>query len=166
MYQAGQQVVYGIHGVCTVVEIETKIVDRKKIPYYVLAPAAQPDARFYVPTEKPEAVAKISPVMGCEEIRALLSEPVITEDIWVEEENRRKQRFKELIGNGDRRVLVAIVKSLYNHKSVQAEKGKKFHLCDENFLRDGEKLLSSEISVAYGIPIEEALRHVRSCLQK
>ncbi len=166
MYQAGQQVVYGIHGVCTIREIETKIVDRKKIPYYVLEPAAQLGARFYVPTEKPEAVGKISPVMSKDEIQSLFSHCPIPEGIWVEEENQRKQKFRDLIGNGDRSVLVAIVKSLYNHKAVQAEKGKKFHLCDENFLRDGERLLSSEVSVAYGIPIEEALRFVRSCLQK
>ena len=166
MYQAGQQVVYGIHGVCTICQIEIKIVDRKKIPYYVLEPASQPGARFYVPTEKPEAVGKISPVMCKDEIEKLFSDPPDPEGIWVAEENQRKQKFRELIGNGDRSVLMAIIQSLYDHKAVLAEKGKKFHLCDENFLRDGERLLSSEISVAYEISIEEALRYLRSNLQK
>lgn len=165
MYLEGQKVVYGIHGVCMVIQIETKIIDRKKIPYYVLEPLDQPGARFYVPIEKPAAVAKISPLMSSQDIQALLSSELPCQAVWVAEENQRKMRFRELIGNGDRKVLAAIVKALYAHKKEQMEKGKKFHLCDENFLRDSEKLLCSEIAAACGISNEEALNQVRTALQ-
>ena len=58
MYQVGQRVVYGIHGVCDIIEIEIKVVDRKKIPYFVLEPVEQPGARYYVPSENAAALAQ------------------------------------------------------------------------------------------------------------
>ena len=164
MYQAGQQVVYGIHGVCTVTNIETKIVDRKKIPYYVLEPVDQPGACYYVPTEKPAAVAKMNPLLTVEEWQTLVSEVIAEQTVWINDENQRKLRYRELIGCGDRRAILNVVKALYTHKRQQAELGKKFHLCDENFLRDGERLLCSEMSVIMNISTSEALNRLRTDL--
>lgn len=165
MYQAGEQVVYGIHGVCTVIDIETKLVDRKKIPYYVLEPVDQPGARFYVPTEKPAAVAKMSPLLTPGELEKLFADADNHENIWISDENQRKLRYRELISSGDRFVLISMVKALYEHKKQQVEKGKKFHLCDENFLRDAEKLLCSEVAIVSGMTTEEAFALLRNRLQ-
>ena len=38
MYQVGEKVVYGIHGVCRVADLEERIIDRKHLTYLVLAP--------------------------------------------------------------------------------------------------------------------------------
>lgn len=51
--------VYGIHGVCRIVDVESRRVDRKTVEYYVLSPCAQPDARFYVPVHNQAALAKM-----------------------------------------------------------------------------------------------------------
>lgn len=166
MYQAGQQVVYGIHGVCTMTDIEVKTVDRKKISYYVLEPVDQPGACYYVPTEKPAAVAKMNPLLTAEQWHALISEANAGETIWISDENQRKLRYREMIGGGDRKALLAMVKALYRHKKQQAEMGKKFHLCDENFLRDGEKLLCSEMSIVLNISLPDAIHQLRSELSE
>ena len=50
MYQIGDWVVYGIHGVCIIAAVEQRLVDKKKVEYFVLTPKDQPEARFYVPT--------------------------------------------------------------------------------------------------------------------
>ena len=50
MFQLGDQVLYGIHGVCRIAELEVKRVDRKNVEYFVLVPVVQPAARYYVPT--------------------------------------------------------------------------------------------------------------------
>lgn len=165
MYQTGQQVVYGIHGVCQITDIELKLIDRKKIPYYVLEPLDQPGARYYVPTEKPAAVAKMSPLLTASELDALLAEREASGKAWVSDENQRKLRYRELISSGDRNALLAMVCALYSHKKQQAEMGKKFHLCDENFLRDAEKLLASEIAVVLAMTPEQAIRYLREQLQ-
>ena len=54
--------------------------------------------------------------------------------------------------------------SLYSHKKNQISAGKKVHLADDNFLRDAEKLLASEISVVMNLPAEEARAYLRKAL--
>lgn len=162
MYQVGQKVVYGIHGVCCIQEIETKTIDRKKISYFVLEPQNQPGARYYIPTENPAALKKMNPLLTRSEIEALLAECNSSGSSWIADENQRKLRYRELITSGDRRALVIMVHTLRVHKRQQAEQGKKFHLCDENFLRDAEKLLCSEFSVVLGLSYEETARYLRN----
>lgn len=146
MYQVGDKVVYGIHGVCTVTELEEKIIDRKKVLYYVLMPVEQPDARYYIPTGNPAAVSKISPLLTRREIETLLSDCSVAENTWINDENQRKQRYRELINSSDRTALLAMVRVLRAHKAEQLSQGRKFHLCDENFRKDAEKLLLAEFS--------------------
>lgn len=156
MYEIGQRLVYGMHGVCTVADLEIKTVDRQKVRYYVLEPLNQPGSQYYVPTENPVAVSKLKPLMTRQELEALLSQKQIPEDTWIPDENRRKQRYRELIGSADRPALLAMIRALHQHKQAQEARGKKFHLCDENFLRDAERLLSAEIALVLDMPIEKA----------
>ncbi len=151
MYQIGDQVVYGIHGVCAVAAVELRSVDRKKVEYFALEPLDQPGARFYVPTQNAAALAKLKPVLSREELEALLDSESVHADVWIADENQRKLCYRELINSGDRGKLLAMVGSLYRHKEAQAALGRKFHLCDENFLRDAQKLLNSEFSLVLGI---------------
>lgn len=147
MFHIGQMVVYGIHGVCTVVEMENRVVDRKPVDYYVLEPINQIGTRFLVPARNQAALSKVRTIITREELDQLLSDDAVTSDAWIADENRRKQRYRELICSGDRCALIAMVRTLHHHKREQAAAGKKFHLCDENFLRDAQKLLDSEFSI-------------------
>ena len=161
MYQKGQKVVYGIHGVCMIVDLEIKNLDRKKVQYYVLEPVDQPGARYYIPTQKPAAVAKLSPVLSRQELEAMLFNQDIPEGTWIADENQRKQKYRELISGSDRAALLAMVRALYIHKEQQAALGKKFHLCDEGFLRDAQRLLCSEFSMILGISPQEVAQHIK-----
>ncbi len=165
MYQVGQKVFYGSHGVCVLLDVETKTVDRKQVRYYALAPLDHPEARYYIPTENPAALAKISPLMDREGLEALFKGP-IDQGVWVAEENHRKQRYRELISSGDRRSLIAMVYALYLHKKQQEEQGRKFHLCDENFLRDAQKLISSEVAEVLNMSSVEADAYISAWLNK
>ena len=40
--QVGSQVVYGIHGVCCIIDTEVRRIDRKNVEYFVLEPKEQP----------------------------------------------------------------------------------------------------------------------------
>ena len=59
MYQVGEQVVYGIHGVCRIVEEEQRTVDRKPVTYLILEPVGQNGSKYMVPTNSAAAMAKI-----------------------------------------------------------------------------------------------------------
>lgn len=166
MLQLGDRIVYGIHGVCCVVDIEQRIIDRKKADYYVLEPVDQPGAKFYVPTHNQIAVSKLRPLLTLQELEDLLQSPETHADIWIADENRRKQRYRELINSGDRASLICMIRSLHNHKEAQLSAGRKFHLCDENFLKDAQKLLTSEFSVVLNIPPSDVRAYIESKLSE
>ena len=160
MLQVGSQVVYGIHGVCSIIDVETRTVDRKKVEYFVLEPNEQPGARFYVPMRNEAALSKLRPLLTKDELEALLSSEDACKDCWIPDENRRKQKYRELINGADRAALISMIRALHRHKEEQLAAGRKFHLCDDNFLRDAQKLLSSEFSQVLGIPQTEVEHYI------
>ena len=164
MFQIGDQVIYGIHGVCRVTGMEERSIDRKKVRYLILQPINGNDTRFYVPAENPAALAKLRRIMNRQELEALLRSEEVRQDGWISDENSRKQRYRELIVSGDRLALLKMIRALHIHKREQAKLGRKFHLSDENFLRDAEKLLNAEFSLVLGIDSAKVAEYIRSAL--
>ena len=164
MYQVGDKVVYGIHGVCMVVDQEERTVDRKRVTYLALEPVGQGGSRYLVPTHNTAAMAKLRHMLSKEELEALLQSDEIRTDGWIKDENQRKPTYRELISSGDRAKLMQMVRTLYRHKASQAAAGRKCHLCDENFLRDAEKLLISEVSIVMDVEPDQAKTYIRGKL--
>jgi len=165
MYQSGQLVVYGSHGVCRVVCEEVRRVDKKQVVYLVLEPVGQEGSRYLVPTHNAAAMGKLRGMLTREELEALLRSAVDEEDGWIQDENLRKQTYRELISSGDASRLARMVAALYRHKARQLSAGRKVHLCDDNFLRDGEKILIGEIALVLGFTQDEARKYLRSSMK-
>ena len=166
MYQVGELLVYGSHGVCRFLKEDRQVVDRKKVTYLVLEPLGQENARFMVPAHNPVAMSKLRKLPQREELEALLDPPEIRNEAWVTDENRRKQLYRELIGSGDRERLLSMMRAVVRHKEAQAAAGRKCHICDDNFLRDAEKLLTVEVSIVMGIDADQAKQYIRSRLKE
>ena len=164
MYQVGERVIYGIHGICRITGTEERTVDRKKVSYFVLEPMDQPDSKYLVPSQNPAALAKLCRIMSREELQALLASKEVRQNAWIPDENLRKQTYRELINSGDRMRLLCMVRALLTHRQEQEAAGRKFHLCDENFLRDARKLLSAEFSLVLGIPQDEVGEYLQEKL--
>lgn len=164
MYQIGDQVVYGIHGVCRIADQEKRVVDRKMVTYLVLEPEGQEGSRYLVPIHNQTAMGKLRPMLTPEQMKELLHSEEVRTFNWIRDENQRKNTYRELITSGDRAELLRMIYTLYNHRKTQNAAGKKIHLADDNFLRDAEKLLSSEISVVMEIPQDEARNYLRNQL--
>ena len=155
MLQVQQRVVYGIHGVCVIQQIQEQIVDYQKKQYYVLVPVDRADTQYLIPVDNEIAVSKLHPLLTKEELECMLCSKAMLDDVWIPEENLRKMRYKELISSGDRQALLAMVRTLRLHKKRQLEQGKKFHKCDEFFLRHAEKLIRAEFSNVLDVPPAE-----------
>ena len=165
MFQPGDRVIYGMHGVCDIRDMETKRVDKKDVTYLVLEPLGQPGSRYMVPTHNAAAMEKLKKMLTREEIEALMQSDSIRRDCWIQDESHRKQTYRELISSGDRERLMSMVHTLYQHKEKQAACGRKVHLCDDNFLRDAEKLLAGEAAFVMGLSQDEARQFVRQKLK-
>ena len=166
MYQIGDHVVYGINGICQVLEKQVQQRNGQMVEYLVLSPLEQPAARYFVPTGNELAMRKLRPVMSGAELRALLSSEKIKEDGWIPDENLRKQTYRELIASGDRAALIQMIWALHRHKQAQLDAGRKFHQSDENFLRDAQKMINAEISLVLEIPADEVEEYILSSLNE
>ena len=166
MYQVGDRVVYGIHGVCRVVSIEERIVDRKKVIYLVLEPLGQGGSRYLVPTHNEAAMAKLRGMLTPEELKGMLDSGRDDHAAWIGVENRRKQTYRELLSAGLLEPIIPMIRTLYLHKQTQFVAGKKVHLCDDNFLRDAERLVAGELAIGMDISLQEALAYLRDQLNR
>ena len=162
--EQGSLVIYGIHGLCRIVKREVMTVDRKNKEYFVLEPIKQPGASYYVPIQNPAAVAKLRPILTKQQLDELLASLEAASDSWISDENTRKQCYRELINSGDRAALISMVKSIHMHKEKQQLLGRKLHLCDENFLRDAQNLLSTEFSIVLGIEPEAVGDYIKNAI--
>ena len=166
MHQVGEKFMYGVHGVCSIIDVETRRVDRKNVEYLVLAPVDQPSARFYVPAHNEIALSKLRPLLSREAVECLFDAETTYANCWIPDENRRKLRYRELINNGERTELISMIRAVLLHRESQLSAGRKFHLCDENFLRDAQKILASEFSYILQIPRNEAIAYIENKLIK
>lgn len=165
MYQIGDELIYGIHGVCRVVNLEEQTVDKTKRTFLALEPLGQPGTKYLVPTHNAAAMAKLSPILSPQALTSLLQSREIRRDCWIPDENQRKQYYRTLVGSGDRIALLTMLYVLYRHKKNQAALGRRLHVCDENFLRDAEKTLSGEISAVLSLDPGPARDYLRRELQ-
>jgi len=163
-YKCDDLVVYGFHGVCRIVGIETRVIDRKAVEYYVLEPTKQADAKFYVPTQNPAAVAKLRRTLTKKELDAILKSSETKAESWIANEAMRKDHYKTAIARADCGELISMIRSLYTHKKEQLAAGKKFHQCDENFMRDAERVIRSEVSCILDIPQDQVGEYIRKKL--
>ncbi len=159
MYTVGQSVIYGSHGVCKIVEIEEKTVDHKLVSYYALEPLNQPDTRYYIPVHNAIAVSKMRLPLAAEALYEMLGSEC-NMDSWIDSENARKIRYKELLSNIAPEEMLQSVRLLRLRRDAQVAAGRKFHVCDANFLKTAEILLSAEIAFVLGIDKAEALNMI------
>ena len=161
MYQTGELVVYGVHGVCRIADREESMIDKKPVVYLVLEPEGQTGSRYLVPTHNAAAMGKLRCLLSKEELTAMLDARELGEDRWIPDEHLRKQAYRDLINSADRQKLIQMVRSVYSHKTSQFAAGRKVHLCDDNFLKDAEKLLAGEICAVMGLDFNQAKQFLR-----
>ena len=85
MFQIGDKVVYGIHGVCSVTGLEERLVDRKKVTYLVLEPLGQGSSMFLVPAHNHAAMSKLKPILTPQELETLIQSDAVRMDGWIPE---------------------------------------------------------------------------------
>jgi RNA polymerase-interacting CarD/CdnL/TRCF family regulator len=59
-----------------------------------------------------------------------------------------------------------MIRSLQLHRQQLLEAGRKFHMCDENFLKDAKRIISTEVSQILEITPREAEEYLCVRLEK
>ncbi len=155
----GQVVLYGANGVCTVDDVTEKRVGKTKMEYYVLHPVCNQTATLFVPIANRALVSKIRGIVTKEEAAHILNELPECFD-WIESKPERTETFREIISSGDCMALVALVRTIRAHEQRQLAEGKRLHLSDERFLKEAQKMVCEEFSLALDIDHDEVISRI------
>lgn len=166
MFQAGDAIIYGTHGVCVISEIaELKLVGEKR-EYYVLSPVRDSNSKIYAPTDNDTVCAKMRRVLTSDEISQLISNASNNTAKWISDDTERRDFCDSVIKSGDRAELMKLIEMLYlKQKSLQSNK-KHFHMADEKALREAQELLHDEFAYVLGISPDEVPGYIRQKLKK
>lgn len=166
MFAVNDKILYGAQGVYEITEIRKENLCDTPKDYYILKPAIAGGSTIYVPLDNKALIQKMRPILTAEEVHALIREIPNEDALWIENELERKEKYHEIIASGDPRAMVQIIKALYFLQQQKKEKGRKFHIADQNLFRAAEKLLYDEFAVALHISPTEVLPYIIEQIQK
>lgn len=155
MFEKGDYIVYGSTGICVIDDITTMDMPgiSKERLYYVMSPYRQSGNKIFTPVDNPKM--KLRRILTKEEVLALIDEIPAIEQIAIEEEKQREQKYKECIRSCECENWIRIMKTLYQRKQERVSQGKKVTATDERYFKMAEDNLYTEFSISLGMPKQE-----------
>ena len=160
MFSAGEHVVYGTHGVCCISELTKMPFGADLREYYVLSPIGDPRSKIFVPVDNENLTSQMRSVLTKPQIDELLASVVPGSLDWIESDSERKEYCTSTIKSGDRYEIIRMIDMLYLHQEEMKSQKKHFHVTDERFLREGEKLLHDEFAFVLGISRADVVSYI------
>lgn len=157
MYCVNDMVLYGVDGVCRISGVMERKIRGDLCEYYILKPVYQENSTIFVPKNNEALRMKMRRILSVEEIYKLIKAMPDESTVWIENENMRRVRYKEILDKGDRMELIGLIKTLYLQSQSLKEKGKKLHMIDDRFMKDAEKTLYEEFAHVLNIEREHVL---------
>lgn len=161
MFQPGDLVVYGTTGVCRVESITRPNLtgaDRDK-QYYLLKPLQQ-DGVIYTPVENQKV--PIRPVISAKEAEALIDliPTMQAEACRAPTLQALAQHYQTVVRSNDCRDLIELMMSIYTKRRQVESQKRRLGMVDERYMKQAERLLYGEFSVALGISFEEVQPYI------
>ena len=166
MYQVGDCVVKAYTGVCRIEEIthpEGMDVDKDKL-YYRLTPMSDNKMKIFVPVDT--QAKGFRRVLSSEEAWEVIHRIPEIEEVRIDNEKQREQKYKEAIRDSNPEMLVSIIKTMYKRKLARTAQGKKSTAMDERYFKLAEEYLYSELAFALGRNKNEMCKLIQETIHK
>lgn len=155
MYNIGDVFIYGTSGVCRISDIQKEDFDGKEKTYYILTPVTDLKSTIFVPVDNEKLISKMKKILSAEEIMELIKSIPAQDNIWIENINLRREKYRKIIGSADREELLSLLKTLYERKNELMHIGKNLSVYDERFLHQAQKIIHGEIALVLQMQIED-----------
>jgi CarD family transcriptional regulator len=99
---------------------------------------------IFAPTDNEVVLKKMRRLLTKDEIHKLIDSMRSENAVWVENENERKELYRNILAKGDHLELIKMIKAIYAHKAEREAEGKRLHMSDERFFKDAEQILYNE----------------------
>lgn len=155
MFSVNDHVVFGNHGICVIKAIgplDISIADSGRL-YYTLEPLYVQKNTIYTPVDNEKS--SMRPAVTRKEALELMDKIPQVETIWVPDEKRREEKYKEIMKQNDCMGWMQIIKTLYLKKQRRLAEGRKNTARDDLYLKLAEDFLFREFAAALGVRREE-----------
>lgn len=160
MYRINDTVMYGVNGVCKVINIEDKVILGNKKKYYVLKSETNDKSIFYIPVDNETLVSKMKNLMTVEEISEMIEEGVLEADDWIANESIRNERYRRIIESGNQKELFKMIREIFHEKQRKQVNKKRLKAKDVQFFKDAEQILHSELQYVLKLSGEELISYI------
>ena len=159
MFQVGEYIVCDHNGVCKILDITEMPELKKGVLYYQMEPIYSKGSRIFVPVDSTKLVMR--KVSTEEETMALIDEIPEIETMWIVNEKKREEQYREVARKYDCREWVKIIKTIYLRKKSRRLEGKKITYIDEKYMKMAEDNLYGEISLPLNLSPDEVEKFIR-----
>lgn len=159
MYQIGELVIYSSHGICRIEDICHKTILGETKEYYVLVPIDNKEnLTIHAPVEQKEN--RMKRLLNKDEAIDILQSFHGEGIEWEENANVRYNVFNKIVQQGNRKEIAKVYHTLLKKKLELSKKEKSLHKRDEALLRQIQKILNKELSLALDLPLEEIEKRI------
>ena len=164
MFEVNDYIMYGMTGVCQVVDItKERIIDDLQKEYYVLKYIYANDTIIKIPTDNEKIPMR--KILSKGDVTTLINNMPNSETIWIDDDRKRNEEFKSILKTGDLDNLVKLVRSIYLDKEYKKSIGKKVYKIDEEIMQTAERLLNEELATALNINPNEVATYISNHIQ-
>ena len=158
MFEIGSYVSYRAEGVCVIRDIRAERFGSigSSAKYYILSPLNDEKSTVFVPADNEVLMRYMRPLLSPEEIMELIAQLRDKRIEWIPESRARNARYRDILADGDRRILIAMIYTIEDY--VVSIHPKKPGNTDENAFRRAIRMLFEEFSMTTDLSnIEELI---------
>ena len=161
MFQAGDVIVCGTHGVCRVEKVgplSSAVADRDRL-YYTLKPLYERGSVVFTPVDNEKMV--IRPVISREEALRLIAGIRDAEALGIADERKREENYKTALKSCRAEELVKMIKTINARKRSRAARGKKATDADSRYVKLAEDYLYGELAISLDLERDQVKAFIR-----
>jgi RNA polymerase-interacting CarD/CdnL/TRCF family regulator len=165
MFKIDDYIMYGTTGVCKVLDITNeKFINGEDRKYYVLTPIYYNDTIIKIPVDNKKV--SMRKIISKEAVNSLISSMPNMENLWIDDDRKRNQKFTTMLKGGQCEDLIQMVRSIYLDKEYKKSIGKKTYQADNEIMKEAERLVNEEFATILNISLEEVTPYILSQMPK
>ena len=161
MYKVNDYVVYK-KNVCKVKAIKNNKLNG--IDYYILVPIDDDSLIIDVPVDN--RMGYLRDVISKKETEELINSIPSIEPLDNIDEKYIERTYKNLIGSGDYKDLIKIIKTSYLRNEMRSKNNRRPSEKDRNYFNQAEKYLYNELSISLNMSFDETKNYIVTKVQK
>lgn len=154
MFNVDDYIMYGMTGVCKVVDITNeRFINNEKRKYYILSPIYNNDTIIKIPLDNNKVPMR--KVISKDDMTSLINDVPNMETLWIDDERKRNEQFQTMLKSGQCEELIKLIRSIHFGKKHVKLSGKKLQKTDKDIKKEAERLLTEEFATILNISPNE-----------